>query len=443
MYFYSSIFCFTYILENVKTTIYSNLLYNSCMEKVIAVIDMRAFYSYVECVDRGLDPYKTPLVVADKDRGTNTIILSVTPYLKSIGVPSRLRIKELPKRDDYIYAIPRMERYLERSSFVMSIILDYISQEDLHIYSIDECFLNLGPYLHMYNMTAKQLVAKIKNDIYKQTKLECTCGISENMFLAKIALDHFAKKSKDGIATLKKEDIEEKLWNIKPLSKVWGIGARLEARLNYFGMYTLGDVARANREFMRMHFGVIGDDLVDHANGIDNSDIREKYIPKETSLSQGQVLFRDYNKDEAKLIIKELMDDLLLRLRMENKLTSCLHLYVGYSKSGGFARQMSLLRPTDNNDEIFEALMEIYNKHIQDEPIRRLSISFSKLKSVYGFMQINLFVDPEEEDKKRRLQYTIDAIQTKYGKNSILRTSALLESSTIKERHTFIGGHRR
>ena len=275
MYFYSSIFCFTYILENVKTTIYSNLLYNSCMEKVIAVIDMRAFYSYVECVDRGLDPYKTPLVVADKDRGTNTIILSVTPYLKSIGVPSRLRIKELPKRDDYIYAIPRMERYLERSSFVMSIILDYISQEDLHIYSIDECFLNLGPYLHMYNMTAKQLVAKIKDDIYKQTKLECTCGISENMFLAKIALDHFAKKSKDGIATLKKEDIEEKLWNIKPLSKVWGIGARLEARLNYFGMYTLGDVARANREFMRMHFGVIGDDLVDHANGIDNSDIRE------------------------------------------------------------------------------------------------------------------------------------------------------------------------
>ena len=160
-------------------------------------------------------------------------------------------------------------------------------------------------------------------------------------------------------------------------------------------------------------------------------------------MSQGQVLFRDYNKDEAKLIIKELMDDLLLRLRMENKLTSCLHLYVGYSKSGGFARQMSLLRPTDNNDEIFEALMEIYNKHIQDEPIRRLSISFSKLKSVYGFIQINLFVDPEEEDKKRRLQYTIDAIQTKYGKNSILRTSALLESSTIKERHTFIGGHRR
>lgn len=413
------------------------------MEKVIAVIDMRAFYSYVECVDRGLDPYKTPLVVADKDRGTNTIILSVTPYLKSLGVPSRLRLKELPKRDDYIFAIPRMERYLERSSFVISIILDYISQEDLHIYSIDECFLNLGPYLHMYNMTAKELVSKIKNDIYEQTKLECTCGISENMFLAKIALDHFAKKSKDGIAIIHKEDVQSKLWPIKPLSKVWGIGQGYEARLNYFGMYTLGDVANANREFMRMHFGIIGDDLVDHANGIDNSDIREKYIPKEVSLSQGQVLFRDYSKEEAKLIIKELLDDVMLRLRMENKLTSCIHLYVGYAKSGGFAKQMTLLRPSDNNDDIYQALMEMYNKNVKDKPIRRLSISLSKLKSVYGFMQIDLFVDPEEEDKKRRLQYTLDAIQNKYGKNSVLRTSALLESSTIKERHTFIGGHRR
>ena len=438
MYYYSSIFVFTSILENVKSTIYSKDVYNLVMvEKVIAVIDMRAFYSYVECVDRGLDPYKTPLVVADKDRGVNTIILSVTPYLKSLGVPSRLRIKELPKRDDYIYAIPRMERYLERSSFVMSIILDYISQEDLHIYSIDECFLNLGPYLRMYNMSAEQLVSKIKGDIYAQSGLECTAGISSNMFLAKIALDHYAKKSKNGIATLNKDEIEEKLWPITPLTKIWGIGHNLEARLNYFGIYTVKDLALANRDFMRMHFGVIGDDLVDHANGIDNSDIREKYIPKEVSLSQGQVLFRDYNKEEAKLIIKELMDDLLLRLRMENKLTSCVHLYIGYSKTGGFAKQMSLLKPSDNNDIIYDALMEIYNKKIQDEPIRRISISLSKLTSVFGYLQMDLFISPEEEDKKRRLQYTIDAIQNKYGKN------ALLDSSTIKERHTFIGGHRR
>lgn len=413
------------------------------MEKVIAVIDMRAFYSFVECVDRGLDAYKTPLVVADKDRGTNTIVLSVSPYLKSLGVPSRLRIKELPKRDDYIYAVPRMERYLERSSFVMSIILDYISQEDLHIYSIDECFLNLGPYLHMYNMAPKELVKKIISDIYRQTKLECTCGIGDNMFLAKVALDIYAKKQKDGIAIIHKEDVQKKLWPIKPLSKVWGIGKALEARLNYFGMHTLGDVAKANRLFIRSHFGVIGDDLIDHANGIDESDIREKYIPKETSLTQGQVLFKDYSKEEAKLIIKELMDDLLLRLRMENKLTECVHLYVGYSKSGGFAKQISLLKPTDNNDVVYDALMHIYESKVLDVPIRRISISFSKLRSVYGFIQMDLFIDPKEEDKKRRLQYTIDSIQNKYGKNAILRTSALLETSTIKERHTFIGGHKR
>lgn len=412
------------------------------MEKVIAVIDMRAFYSFVECVDRGLDPYNAPLVVADKNRGTNTIVLSVSPYLKSLGVPSRLRIKELPKRDDYIYAIPRMERYLERSAFVISIILDYISSEDLHIYSIDECFLNLGPYLKMYKMNAYQLVKKIIQDIYKQTKLECTCGIGDNMFLAKIALDIYAKKEKNGIAIIHKNEVENKLWPIQPLSKVWGIGVQLEKKLNYFGMYSLKDIAKANRLFINAHFGVIGDDLVDHANGIDNSDIREKYIPKEKSLSQGQVLFKDYNKEDAKLIVKELMDDLLLRLRMENKLTSLVSLYIGYSKSGGFSKQMTLLKPSDNNDVIFEALMSIYSK-VNDEPIRKISISFSKLRSVYGFMQMDLFIDPKEEDKKRRLQYTIDAIQNKYGKNSLLRASALLENSTIKERHTFIGGHKR
>ena len=409
----------------------------------IAVIDMRAFYSYVECVDRGLDPYKTPLVVADKTRGTNTIVLSVTPYLKSKGVPSRLRIKELPSGYNYVYAVPRMARYLERSSEIFSIILDFVSEEDLHIYSVDEGFVNLTPYLKLYNKTPYELVKTIKETIYKKTGLECTAGISENMFLAKVALDRFAKSTKEGIAVLKKSEVQEKLWPITPLSKIWGIGVNLERRLNALGIYTVGDLAQSNRTYIRHHFGIIGDDLVDHANGIDNTDMREKYVPKETSLNSGQVLFKDYSVEDAKLIIKELCDDTMVRLREQEQVTGCVHLYVGYSKEGGFAAQMSLLKPTDDTDIVYDALLTIYNKHVEKKLIRRLSVSVSKLKDAKGYQQIDLFQSPEEEDEKRRLQHTLDAIQTRYGKNSVLRTSALLEDSTIKERHTFIGGHKR
>ena len=260
----------------------------------IAVIDMRAFYSYVECIERGLDPYKTPLVVADKTRGTNTIVLSVTPYLKNIGIPSRLRIKELPKNIDYIYAEPRMSLYLKKSSEVFSIILDFISEEDLHIYSVDECFINLTPYLRLYKSNPYQLAKKIKQEIMNKTRLECTIGIGDNMFLAKVALDHYAKKEKDGIATLKIDEIKEKLWNITPLKDIWGIGLNLQRRLNALGIYTLKDLANSNKDYLRKYLGIIGEELVDHANGIDESNIREKYIPKETSLTLGQTLFEDY-----------------------------------------------------------------------------------------------------------------------------------------------------
>ncbi len=413
-------------------------------DNVIAVIDMRAFYSYVECIERGLNPYSTPLVVADKTRGTNTIVLSVTPYLKRKGIPSRLRIKELPKNINYIYAEPRMALYLKRSSEVFSIILDFISQEDLHIYSVDEGFINLTPYLKLYKCSPYQLVKKIKQTIMDKTKLECTIGIGDNMFLAKVALDHYAKKEKDGIATLKIDEIKEKLWNISPLKDIWGIGSNLQRRLNALGIYTVKDLANSNKDYLRKYLGIIGEELIDHANGIDESNIREKYIPKEVSLTLGQTLFEDYTIEKTKLLIKELCDDLMMRLRLGNKMTKCVHLYVGYSKSlGGFSSQTSLLKYSDKNDDIYEALMSIFNKKVQDLPIRKLSIALTKLKDNDGVEQLDLFKNYEIALKEKRLQLTIDNIQSKYGKNAILRTSSLLDFSTIKERHTYIGGHKR
>ena len=412
-------------------------------KRSIAVIDLKAFYSFVECLDRGLDPFTTPLVVCDKERGKNTIVLSVTPFLKKHGVPSRLRIRDLPSRFKYIYAVPRMERYIEKSSEVISILLDLFAEEDIHVYSIDEAFVDMTTYLKYYKKDALELTKHVLNTIKSQTGLSATAGIGPNFFLSKVALDLYAKHEPSGIAIMNKEDIKTKLWPITPLSKIWGIGERMEARLNTMGIYKVEDIALSNREYFKKYFGVIGEQLINHANGIDESYIREQYVPKDTSLSIGQVLFKDYTKDEIPLIIKEMCDDLSLRLRLEGKLANGVSLYIGYSKEGGFSRQLSLNKPTEESSILYDALMVIFNKYICDLPIRRVGLNFHKLIKVPDYEQLDLFEDHEETLKRRSLQHTLDEIQMRYGKNAVLRCSSLFENSTIKERHEQIGGHRK
>lgn len=418
---------------------------NTHMEKTrnIAVIDLKAFYSYVECIDRGLDPWKTPLIVADKERGTNTIVLSVSPFLKKKGIPSRLRVKELPKKFDYIFATPRMERYIEKSSEVVGIMLDFFDASDIHVYSIDEAFIDMTSYLSYYKKTPLQMVEMIINEITKRTGLMATAGIGDNFFLAKVALDVYAKQEKNGIATMRMKDVKTKLWPITPLSKIWGIGERTEQKLNKMGIFTVENLANSNRDYIHSRFGIMGDQLIDHANGIDEADIHEVYIPKETSLSIGQVMHKDYSIKEAPIIIREMCDDLALRMRNENKMTSVVSLFIGYSKNiGGFSRQMSLLSATDNTDVLYNALMEIFNKYAVDMPIRHFGLNFGKL-SVANVQQLNLFEDERKQASNRDLQLTIDEIHNRYGKNMLLRASALTEGSTIIERHNQIGGHRK
>ena len=412
--------------------------------KTIAVIDLKAFYSFVECIDRGLDAWKVPLVVADKERGKNTIVLSVSPFLKERGVPSRLRIRDLPKGYDYIYAVPRMERYVEKSAEVVIIMMEYVSDEDIHVYSIDEAFLDITSYLDYYHKTPLEIVSMIINTIKERTGLQATGGIGDNFFLAKVALDIYAKHEKNGIATIHQEDVQKKLWPITPLTKIWGIGERTALKLNKMGIYTMGDLANADKDYIHNAFGIIGDQLIDHANGIDESDIHEVYVPKSTSLSIGQVLFKDYKMDEARLIIREMCDDLSSKLRKENKQTELVSLYIGYSKDtmGGFSRQMSLLNATDDTEELYNALIEIYDEFIRDYPIRRVGISFGKL-STNGFKQINMFDDAKKEKNRHDLFKTMDKLKDKYGKNILLRASALTENSTAIERHNQIGGHRK
>ena len=414
------------------------------MEKrTIAVIDLKAFYSYVECLDRGLDPWKAPLVVADKDRGTNTIVLSISPYLKKFGIPSRCRIKELPKKFKYIYATPRMERYLEKSADVITVLYSFVSEEDVHVYSIDEAFLDLTSYLNYYKKTPLQLVTTIINQIKEDTGLQATAGMGDNFFLAKVALDIYAKHEKNGIATIKSSEIREKLWPITPLSKVWSIGSRTEAKLNALNLFTVKDIAVSDVDYLKIKFGVMGEQLWRHANGIDEADIHEKYEPKERSLSLGQVLFRDYNKDEAITIIREMVDELSSRMRNQNKMTRVVAIFIGYSKDkGGFARRSTLLSPTDDSQVLLEAILELYRKYVNDLPIRNISLSFGGLCDA-THQQLNIFEDEVEQKQRHDLQKALDILHSKYGKNSVLRASALLEESTVKERNEFIGGHRK
>ena len=414
------------------------------MEKrTIAVIDLKAFYSYVECLDRGLDPWKTPLVVADKDRGTNTIVLSVSPYLKKHGVPSRCRIKELPKKFKYVYATPRMERYLEKSADVVGVLYHFVAEEDVHVYSIDEAFVDLTTYLSYYKMTPLQMVTTIINQIKEETGLQATAGIGDNFFLAKVALDIYAKTAKNGIARLSSNEIKEKLWPITPLHKVWSIGQRTEAKLNTMNIFTVKDIATSNPDYLKSKFGVMGEQLWRHANGIDDADIHEKYEPKERSFSLGQVLFRDYQKDEAITIIREMVDTLTSRMRNENKMCNTVSLYIGYSKKlGGFARRTTLLSASDDSKVILEAVLEIYQRYISDLPIRNIGIYFGGLAPA-SHQQLNLFENDKEQIDRLNLQKAVDVLHSKYGNNSVLRASSLLEESTIKERNEYIGGHRK
>lgn len=414
------------------------------MERSIAVIDMKAFYASVECHDRGLNPFTTPLAVCDPTRGEGTIVLSVSPYLKTLGYPSVCRRRDLKDVKGLILAMPRMQKYIEKSAEILAIALDFVGEDDIHVYSIDEFFVNLGPYLKMYECTPKQLTQKIQQTIFEKTGLITTAGVSYNMLLAKVALDCDAKNKPPYISVWTKKDIKNKLWKITPLSKMWGINAGYERKLNNLGITTVGQLAQTNKDFMRDKFGVIGEQLWEHANGIDNTDLREKYIPRETSLSIGQVLMRDYSVKEAELILKEMADELCIRLRAQKQKTSCISLTILYTvtEGGGFSHQCTLDFPTDDSELILEDIYRLYRKYVGNHKVRRISISFSHLTDEQS-LQLSLFEEPKETISRADLQHVIDTLKIKYGKDIILRASSLLDESTIKERHKQIGGHRR
>ncbi len=413
-------------------------------EKIYAVIDLKSFYASCECAARGLDIFSTPLVVADKERTENSIVMSVTPFLKKqYGVPNVCRIRDLPRLENMVYATPRMAYYIEMSARVVSILLDYVAEEDLHVYSIDESFIRIDPYLSAAKTNAEGYCAMILKSIKDELGLCATAGIGPNMFLAKTCLDIEAKKKPPYIAYWHYEDVEKKLWKVHPITKIWGISTGISSHLSRIGIRSVEALAKADINTLKKEFGVIGIQLHNLANGIDEADIRKKYIPRETNLSVGQTLIRDYSVDEAKTIIREMSDELCHRLREARAKCATVSLYIGYSgqNGGGFSRQCSLDIPTDDVNQLFHCVSFLYDKFVEDFPIRGISISFSKLSDASA-RQYSLFEDAYELENRRCLYQKMDEINALFGKNAVLRSTSLLEESTIRERHGQIGGHK-
>ena len=407
-------------------------------ERNIISIDLKSFFASVECISRGLDPFTTPLVVSDITRGKGAITLAASPYLRSLGVKSRSRIFELPKNINIIYAKPRMKLYEKYSNIVIDIYKEFISSEDIHIYSIDEVFIDATNYLKYYNKTDYELALQIMNTIKERTGLTSTAGIGPNIFLSKVAMDIEAKHNKDCIAKWTYDDVENKLWNIEPLSKIWGIGTKTEKALNNLGIKKIKDINNYSKEFYIKRFGnVMGNDIWNKANGIDFTTIKElNQKSKNKSISMSQVLRRDYNMDEIILIIKEMNDLLNAKLRKMKATTKIVHLEIVYSRNfnKSFSKSLTLNINEDNKDILFNALQYIYKKNIEDLPIRKVSIAYCNLQPKQS-TQLNLF--DNSINKNQEYYDLIENINNKLGRTSILRASSLLDNSTIKNREKF------
>ncbi len=410
-------------------------------ERNILCIDLKSFFASVECVERNLDPFTTPLIVADPSRKGGTITLAVTPYMKTLGVPSRGRVFEIPKNIKYITAPPRMSLYVKKSKEVINCFLDFVSKEDMHVYSIDEAFLDVTDYLKLYKMDDVTLAKTIMARIKEKTGLTSTCGIGPNLLLAKVALDIESKHSPDFIAKWTYEDVKTKLWNITPLDEMWGIGSKTMKKLNDLGIYKVGDINKYSKDFYKKRFGVLGEELYLHANGIDNSNIKDdKYEIKNKSYGLSQILYKDYTPEEAILIIKEMCETICKRLRNNKKVCGVVGFGIGYSRSvgGGFYHSKKLSESTDNENVIFSVCKSIYDSYIEEEPIRKVSISLGKITD-NNYVQLNLFEEVNETINE--IPIVVDEINKKFGDNAILKASSLLNYSTIKMRNKKMGGH--
>ncbi|GAB6981939.1 Y-family DNA polymerase [Prevotella dentasini] len=491
-------------------------------------IDLKSFYASAECAERGLDPLTTNLVVADVSRTEKTICLAVSPSLKAYGIPGRARLFEVNQRlkevneerrrksprqrltgksisdkelkehpdweIDYIAAVPRMAYYIRHSSRIYSIYLKYISSEDIHVYSIDEVFIDATNYLKSYKMTARELAMKMIQDVFRQTGITATAGIGTNLYLCKVAMDIVAKHipaGKDGvrIAELDERTYREKLWNHRPITDFWRVGRGTAQRLACYGLDTMGKIARCSinhEELLYNLFGINAELLIDHAWGWEpcTMEMIKAYRPENNSMSSGQVLQEAYTFSKARIVVQEMAEDIALSLVEKQCVTDQLVISIGYDKESlnrqsihytgpvdtdWYGRKVpkyahgtaNLHRFTSSTRLITQSVVQLYDQIVDAQLlVRRINISTNHVVSEEQAhrqtavpVQLDMFTDyealadkREKEEKalakERRIQETTISIKQKFGRNSLLRGLNFEEGATARERNQQIGGHK-
>ncbi|MDH8679364.1 DNA repair protein [Fusibacter bizertensis] len=416
-------------------------------------IDLKSFYASVECVERGLDPMTTNLVVADPDRSEKTICLAITPSMKALGINNRCRIFEIPKNVDYIIAPPRMQKYIDYAAEIYAIYLRYISKEDIHIYSVDEAFLDITEYLVIYQMNAKEMAMMLMGEVLREVGVRATCGIGTNLYLAKIALDITAKHAVDFIGVLDEQSFRKILWDHTPLTDFWRIGKGTAKTLSRYGINTMRQIAEMDEGFLYTLFGIDAELLIDHAWGrepVTIADIKA-YKPKTNCISSGQVLMRDYSFEEGRLIVREMMDLLCLDLVDKGIVTDSVSIQIGYSnalKVESAKGTAKLSKATSADRIILPAVTKLYERIVdRKKPVRRINISCNHVaeENQDDMVQLSLFDHPKEDEAVARnhsVQKAVIDIKKKYGKNAILKGMNYSEAATTRERNRQIGGHK-
>ena len=415
---------------------------------VYMCLDLKSFYASVECADLGVDPFTTPLVVADASRGLGAITLAISPALKQLGVKNRCRLFEIPSTIEYMAVKPRMRRYMEVSASIYSVLLDYVAPEDIHVYSIDEYFIDVTPYSRLYKKTWWELALLFKYKVLEQTHIHATVGLGTNLFLAKVALDVLAKHAPQGIGVLNEKLFEEKIWHHQPITDIWQIGRGIASRLHKYGVVDLHGITTVPEERWYKEFGINAELLIDHAWGRETCTMKEihMYRPAKHSLSRGQILLRNYSYEECFVPLREMVESLLLELIAEKALTKYISLGVRYAdkkvKGTGGSRRLS--KYTCSLEVLSQAVLELYKKttHPHQE-IRQLSVGFDDLVSREAVpWEEDLFsTSQDREEKAYQVERTVLSIKEKFGGNSILRASSLQEEGTMQFRNTLVGGH--
>ena len=406
-------------------------------------IDLKSFFASVECAEMGLDPFKTNLVVADKTRGTGSICLAVTPALKKLGVKNRCRLFEIPEGIEYIIAKPKMRKYMETSAKIYSIYLKFVAPEDIHVYSIDECFIDISPYLSAYEKTPKEFAIMLMNKVLDETGISASAGIGTNLFLAKVALDITAKHSKDSVGYLDEKLFKEQISRHRPITDIWNIGKGIAKRLKVYGVQDLEGITRLSEQTLYREFGVNAEFLIDHAKGIEPCTIRDiqAYKAKSNSLSNSQILFEDYNFKDAKLVMKEMVDNLSLELVEKNLVTDSISLSIGYSNKTYSGGSKKLNKAISSSKFLRKEFEKMFDDYISPEfLVRKISIGFNNVVRE-DYLQWDLFSNTQESEKEKLVQKAVVKIKKKFGKNALLKGMNLEKKATQQIRNKLVGGH--